>query len=47
MQDGPDGVRFQALPDETRARRTQVQAKLDALNARQAPPTNEQGEIDL
>ncbi|WP_337192975.1 DUF3006 domain-containing protein [Deinococcus xianganensis] len=47
VQDGPDGVRFQALPDETRARRTQAQAQLDALNARQAPPTNDQGEIDL
>ncbi|WP_229781314.1 MULTISPECIES: DUF3006 domain-containing protein [Deinococcus] len=47
VQDGPDGVRFQALPDETRARRTQAQAQLDALNARQGPPTNDQGEIDL
>ncbi len=47
VQDGPDGVRFQTLPDETRARRTQAQAQLDALNARQAPPTTDQGEIDL
>lgn len=47
VQDGPDGVIFRALPQETQERREHAQAKLDALNARQAPPTNEQGEIDL
>ena len=47
VQDGPDGVRFQPLPQETQARREQAQAQLDALNARQTPPTNDQGEIDL
>ena len=28
VQNGPDGVRFQALPDETRARRTQAMSPL-------------------
>ncbi|WP_189073409.1 DUF3006 domain-containing protein [Deinococcus sedimenti] len=47
VQDGPDGVIFRTLPEETQERREHAQAQLDALNARQAPPTNEQGEIDL
>jgi len=47
VQDGPDGVSFRALPRETRERRAQAQAQLDALNARQGPPTSDQGEIDL
>lgn len=33
VRDGPDGVRVERLPAETRARRERAQRRLDALNS--------------